>query len=329
MTITKITLAFASLLLSINASSHDRYDNLTKTLTIPSLDVGNTSYTNVAIKLKDYELLTIDPTPHINTTVNLKKITIGDGRIANRPTAGSVWPCQTNFGGGGAFASGAWISNDGTYDLTTKPSVDGSIQWPSDLSIQIKNGVRTLSGNRLPSDPTGIFPVGSTDDAFAYDRNPNKIQTSTVQINLPLMPQIASSASCVPFGEIGILVNGGYFFNALDSLGRDAVAHEIQDACDGHPEQSGAYHYHSVSTCLEKQSSRTSHSALMGYALDGFGIFGHYGENGKELTNADLDECHGHTHEIDWDGKRLNLYHYHATWEYPYTIGCFRGRPVK
>ncbi|MFN8426725.1 MAG: hypothetical protein U0X87_10785 [Anaerolineales bacterium] len=36
----------------------------------------------------------------------------------------------------------------------------------------------------------------------------------------------------------------------------------------------------------------------MGYAFDGFGIFGYYGEDGSELTNADLDECHGHTHVI-------------------------------
>ena len=39
-----------------------------------------------------------------------------------------------------------------------------------------------------------------------------------------------------------------------------------------------------------------------------------------ELTNADLDECHGHDH------SPLG-YHYHATIEYPYTIGCYRGDP--
>ena len=32
----------------------------------------------------------------------------------------------------------------------------------------------------------------------------------------------------------------------------------------------------------------------MGYAIDGFGIFGRYGDGGKALTSADLDECHGH-----------------------------------
>ena len=43
------------------------------------------------------------------------------------------------------------------------------------------------------------------------------------------------------------------------------------------------------------------------------------------LTNADLDECHGHTHAIAWDGRTVTMYHYHATWEFPYVLGCFRG----
>jgi len=107
------------------------------------------------------------------------------------------------------------------------------------------------------------------------------------------------------------------------------VANEIQDACQGHPERNGSYHYHSLSTCLEPDKATSAHSELVGYALDGFGIFGRYGEGGREMRNADLDECHGHTHEVEWDGKRVSIYHYHATWEYPYTIGCFRGRPQR
>jgi YHYH protein len=186
-----------------------------------------------------------------------------------------------------------------------------------------------IVGNRLPKDPTGKFPIDPNDDAYVYDRNPNSIAPATYQFNLPAIPQVAARPSCLPLGEIGVLANGGYFFNALDAGGKDAVAHEIQDRCQGHPEVIGAYHYHSVTTCLEPQNQGKNHSDLVGYALDGFGIYGHRGGNGKELTNADLDVCHGHTHEIEWDRKRVKMYHYHATWEYPYTVGCYRGTPVK
>ena len=44
------------------------------------------------------------------------------------------------------------------------------------------------------------------------------------------------------------------------------------------------------------------------------------------MTNADLDACHGHSHRIHWDGQNRDLYHYHMSKEYPYSIGCYRGR---
>jgi YHYH protein len=113
-------------------------------------------------------------------------------------------------------------------------------------------------------------------------------------------------------------------FNALDAPGRDAVAHETQDRCQGHPQRSGVYHYHSLTSCIDDKPGPSGHSPLVGYALDGFGIFGNY-HDGKRLVSADLDPCHGHTHEIDWDGKTVAMFHYHATPDFPYTVGCMRG----
>ena len=124
-------------------------------------------------------------------------------------------------------------------------------------------------------------------------------------------------------GAIGVLTSGVVLYNAVDAAGRDAVAHEIQDSCGGHPDSGKVYHYHSVPPCVGDSGS--GHSSLVGYALDGFGIYGYRGQSGETLTNADLDECHGHTHEVEWDGQVVIMYHYHATYEYPYTIGCYRG----
>ena len=67
---------------------------------------------------------------------------------------------------------------------------------------------------------------------------------------------------------------------------------------------------------------------LTGYAMDGFGLFGLYGDQGQEMTNAELDECHGHTHRIQWNGSEAETYHYHLTNAYPYTVSCFRGSEV-
>jgi YHYH protein len=93
-------------------------------------------------------------------------------------------------------------------------------------------------------------------------------------------------------------------------------------------EVSGTYHYHSVTSCVRASDTPGQHSPLVGYAKDGFGLYGNLGEDGKVLTNADLDECHGHAHAIVWNGALTTLYHYHATREYPYTLGCYRGHAV-
>ena len=129
----------------------------------------------------------------------------------------------------------------------------------------------------------------------------------------------------MPGGPIGYALTGVPFFNGLDAQSRDAVADEVQDSCDGHPQQSGMYHYHSASDCIPGVQAHTP--TLLGYVLDGFGIYNAYDENGAELTNDDLDECHGRTSPVPWNGSTQSIYHYVATQAYPYVIGCYRGAP--
>ena len=45
------------------------------------------------------------------------------------------------------------------------------------------------------------------------------------------------------------------------------------------------------------------------------------------VTNAELDECHGHTHPVEWNGTIQNIYHYHVNNQFPFAVGCFRGTP--
>jgi hypothetical protein len=32
---------------------------------------------------------------------------------------------------------------------------------------------------------------------------------------------------------------------------------------------------------------------------------------------------------VSWNGEQVSMYHYVATLEYPYTVGCYRGTPVR
>jgi hypothetical protein len=259
-----------------------------------------------------------------NETASTGTLVLGDGHVSTSPRVGYVFSCQTSFGGGGASASGPWIIGS-TWDPALKPSIQGSVSWPNArITITREGDERVVRANNLPDHTTGTFPVQASDPAYQYDRNPNTIREQDVLLTLPATPSAAGAPSCVPMGMIGFARSGAAIYNALDAGGRDAVAHEIQDHCSGHPQQAGQYHYHSLSACFA-DAAVGAHSALVGYARDGYGIYGPKGEGGKTLKNEDLDACHGHEHVIDWDGVPTRLYHYHTTAEYPYTVGCYHG----
>jgi hypothetical protein len=259
---------------------------------------------------------------------------VGDGRISDEPRKGYLYSCQQSFNPNapGADDPGDWIDGNRVYpDL--KPTVNGRVKWSNArISIKVAGGDRVVSANNLPTHRTGKFPIQSNDDAYEYDRNPNAIEAQKILLRLPANPAIAKKASCVPMGMIGFTLKGAAIYNALDAAGRDAPAYEIQDKWGGHPQEAGQYHYHDLAAGLPDGFDGHGHSELIGYALDGFGIYGEYekktSKKTKEMNYKKLDECHGHVGKVMWDGKRVKMYHYHMTFGYPYSIGCFRGTPV-
>ena len=50
-------------------------------------------------------------------------------------------------------------------------------------------------------------------------------------------------------------------------------------------------------------------------------MYSKYDAAGKELTNADLDDCHG------YDPGDGSGYRYIANDEYPYLTHCYKGTP--
>ena len=71
----------------------------------------------------------------------------------------------------------------------------------------------------------------------------------------------------------------------------------------GHVNPHGGYHYPAVTGSTKEIQQTDNHSPMLGYAIDGFGIFALLDKLGKEPIT--LDECGGHSDEI-------RGYHYHA-----------------
>ncbi len=167
------------------------------------------------------------------------RLPLGDYHVTYSAQSGEIFSCQTVFNGGGASGSAPWIHVDGTWDATSKARVAGQVAWPSAVfSITLQGATRVVSGNGLPVGfTTGVFPIAANDPARQYDQNPNAIGAHSISYNLPAIPTAVPTPSCTPGGMIGVALDGVPIFNGLDAGGRDAVAHEVQDDCGGHPQQ--------------------------------------------------------------------------------------------
>ncbi len=267
-------------------------------------------------------------------TVDLTKLPLGDNKTSTAPTSGSVYQCASGGGGGPAAPAGApafpWVNTTAkTWDLTTKIMTEGAVKWPNATFTDTVTGDnRVITGNDLPvNDTTGVYPAAASDPASAkeYRPSPDTVAPHTYTLTLPANPTAAATPVCVG-GEVGIAMNGVHIYNAFDANNNDAAAQEVQDDCSGHPNTQG-YHYHSLPLCFLTSDTTTGHSPQFGYAFDGYPIFGPRGENGKVLTNADLDPCHGITDTVTWNGQQVSMYHYVANWEFPYIVGCYYGTP--
>ncbi|MEU8589730.1 YHYH protein [Streptomyces sp. NPDC048664] len=242
-----------------------------------------------------------------------------------------------------------WIDAHGVIDVRRRPFVSGTMHWHKVLRVTTTPTTRHFKGNGLPGHATGRFPVRKGTPAYKYYAEipahgyPNAaaipIEPWNLDVTVPRRPVARATPTCIAQLTTGMALAGGTFHLevATDAEDRpvDPNAALPLDRCWGHPYDT-QYHYHGPSqTCFGAAGSRrragrgrSGHSPLVGYAIDGFGIYGPRGEDGRIVRNKDLDVCHGHTHAIMWDGKKVVMYHYHLNGEYPYSIGCFRGTPV-
>lgn len=94
------------------------------------------------------------------------------------------------------------------------------------------------------------------------------------------------------------------------------------DDCGGHINVHQGYHYHASTGCTDRAvNTDNGHAPLIGYAIDGYGIYAMKDFQGKEAEG--LDECRGQTDAI-------RGYHYHAASPSENLfIGCLHGETVR
>ncbi len=146
---------------------------------------------------------------------------------------------------------------------------------------------------------------------------------------IPLQPVVSATKTSALDGPIGIAVNGVPIFNPCKQGGCSGpgggdtkVLGELDD-CNGHAGRADDYHYHAAPVCLmSEQGTAYWDSHPIGWALDGFAIFGYRNPDGTVATRD--AGCGGNTVP---HANAPTTYAYHVTDVSPYVLSCFHGVP--
>jgi hypothetical protein len=117
--------------------------------------------------------------------------------------------------------------------------------------------------------------------------NPNTASNQNFVYKITRHPvQNTGTLTAVGLGHTGVWTNGVSIFNVSDGMSynnqgiwnRNAYYWEGGgfDDCLGHPQQQGEYHHHVIPICLVNMYDSLNHSPLIGYAFDGFPVYGPY-----------------------------------------------------
>jgi hypothetical protein len=169
----------------------------------------------------------------------------------------------------------SWILNPGTE--TGYGGISSNVQAVHYTSTDVYVTSTCIPGYDIGPWTANPNLPANQDFVFKITRNP--VQNMGTLVNTPL-------------GHIGVWRNGVSIFNAKDGMSynnqgiwnRDALVFEgiSFDACLGHPAPNGEYHHHVSPNCLYDHLDDEQHSDLIGYAFDGFPIYGAHG-----FANAD------------------------------------------
>lgn len=236
------------------------------------------------------------------------------------------------------------------------------------ITVDEANGVRIIIADGIPDHATGQFPNPG---------NPNSISEQDYEFRMPLEPEIAGRITPLRRQAFGIALNGVPFDpGTAECWNNDCSSGWNIEALGGgmdlglddnnaHVQPDGAYHYHALPTGLLERLPYTRRPVLLGYAADGFPIYGPYGyrdamdagsgmmalRSGWRVRSGARAGGPGgqydgvYTQDYEYAGGRLSLdecngregvtpeypggiYHYVLTGDFPFIPRCYKGKSV-
>ena len=179
----------------------------------------------------------------------------------------------------------------------------------------------TYSKNAVIMQPNGIpnhtrdayYAVPISQEIVVPDASTSKIvkdptKAQTYKFTIPTSPKYSSKTTTTSLGSIGVMISGAVLYNPYEGDGKtvamasnftitdeNGITASFVDKCAGHPTPNmGAYHYHGLPNCVTSQVDQPyKPSHIIGFALDGFPIYGDRDIKGNKVSVNSLDKCNG------------------------------------
>lgn len=248
-------------------------------------------------------------------------------------------------------------------NTATVSDVQSQRTFEAEVTVTSSGGTCRIESNAIPNhdfNATGRFHTPTQEGAQSYSitaspraaaqPTPLSLQyDNAIFLNGVKLDMMAAGCFGVGDGRIGCNdMSAPYRYDPLGPGGQFGA-----DEHNAHTQPDGTYHYHGNPMALFDQDDASRPSPVIGFAADGFPIFGGFIRDGSTIRRArtsyqlrsglraggpggahdgtfiddwvyvpgsgDLDQCNG----MVQDG----VYGYVVTETYPHVMGCFTGTP--
>lgn len=212
-----------------------------------------------------------------------------------------------------ASKGGIWIEGGEVYDVDGA-FIQNMANFYSDETWQMYDAKGNIYKTKTKKECAAAArpDVDPTYQNYCVECLPSYLSNITQSYKIPVTPVKLTTSTSFAMGHRGgsapsargLALNGVVFdAPAPTNAILDAYTLAPFDDAGGHINLNAGYHYHAAMGLSTKITQTDGHAAMIGYAMDGHGIYERLDTEGKEST--DLDECRGHYDDV-------RGYHYHV-----------------
>lgn len=209
-------------------------------------------------------------------------------------------------------------------DLAHCAAVQASVEdagFTEEVTVTCENGNAILTSDTYPDHTLMTGIVGTNEQV--------PVPANNYSVPIPLRP-VLGDVPQTRDAALGVAVNGVPIFDYTgggEMSQADLYHHQTQhdtllthqlDVCGGHAGRGDDYHYHVKPNCMLEQMKNAGDDAIIGWAFDGYPIFGDANPDGSAIAGGTLDVCNGQPDAIFG-------YRYHTSTNAPYIIQCLMG----